>query len=154
MKIKIQKTINFRVVLSGSATLCFMWGEEHRLRIFKNRCWSEYLDLGEASNKRLGKISYWTARVPKSQEPVHCGNQVLYGGPLYLWPSVWNFLYFTLLAYRILRWHLEFWKICEPLLIIMEAVVSFTTLIQTLYHTTQCHTPDDCNHWAHHHAVA
>lgn len=36
---------------------------------------------------------------------------------------------FRILAYRILRWHLEFWKICEPLLIIMEAVASSTTLI-------------------------
>ena len=31
--------------------------------------------------------------------------------------SVWNLLLVTLLALRILRWLLEFWKICTPLLL-------------------------------------
>jgi hypothetical protein len=32
------------------------------------------------------------------------------------WFSVWNLLHVTLLATRILRWLLDFWKICVPLL--------------------------------------
>ena len=30
-------------------------------------------------------------------------------------PSVWNFLKVTLLAFRILRWLINFWKVCAPL---------------------------------------
>ena len=30
--------------------------------------------------------------------------------------SVWNFLHVTILAPRILRWLLDFWKICAPML--------------------------------------
>jgi hypothetical protein len=32
-------------------------------------------------------------------------------------PSVGNVLHVTLLASKILRWRLDFWKICAPLLI-------------------------------------
>lgn len=31
-------------------------------------------------------------------------------------PSVWNFLHVKLVAPRILRWVLDFWKTCAPLL--------------------------------------
>jgi len=47
--------------------------------------------------------------------------------------STWNFLYFNLLASRILRWLLHYWKICAPLtnsvrLIAAAAIVNGNTI--------------------------
>jgi hypothetical protein len=42
---------------------------------------------------------------------------------------VWNLLEITLLALRILKWHLEFWKICALLIFVM--VVWYLPLLAT-----------------------
>jgi len=44
--------------------------------------------------------------------PGHHGNSILNGAPFVCGSSVWNLLYVTLLALRILRRLLEFWKVC------------------------------------------
>jgi hypothetical protein len=49
--------------------------------------------------------------------------------------SVWNVHYVTLLAYRILRWLLYFWKICETLGQ-LSAVVPSSNLHPCPFHTT------------------
>jgi hypothetical protein len=36
--------------------------------------------------------------------------------------SAWNLLYFTLLAPKILRWLLDFWKLCAPLIIGINSI--------------------------------
>jgi len=43
------------------------------------------------------------------------GDQIVYGGY-----SVWQFLPIALLALRILRWLLDFWKICSRLFYIIH----------------------------------
>ena len=48
--------------------------------------------------------------------PGHLGNCILYRGGHYICgSSLWNMLYVILLAPRIFRWLLDFWKICVPL---------------------------------------
>jgi hypothetical protein len=47
IKIRIYKTIILPVVLYACGTWSLILREEHRLRVFENRCWGEYLDQRE-----------------------------------------------------------------------------------------------------------
>ena len=59
------------------------------------------------------RASVW---VKGCTNPGHLGNRILYhGGHNICGSSVWNMLYVILLAPRIFRWLLDFWKICVPL---------------------------------------
>jgi len=56
LEIKIYKNIILATVLYGCKTWSLTLREEHRLRVFENRCQEAYMDL-RGSGKRLEKIA-------------------------------------------------------------------------------------------------
>jgi hypothetical protein len=55
VQITIYKTIKFPVVLYGYETCSLILRLEHRLWVFDNRCWGEYLDQGEMKRRESGE---------------------------------------------------------------------------------------------------
>ena len=56
--------------------------------------------------------------------------------------SVWNLLHITLPTRKILKWFLDFWKICQPLSCIFHTLHLYRVCVKSLYKQCASHIDD------------